>query len=328
MPTSYTPLEGNNLTSLGVTAPSFGGVSTSFYATSTFVYTLFFVAIVGAAFYQYVLAGIYRMEASQDTIRKSNETIKRVILGVFSLFLILFTVNKGMLRGDVGFSSLYTGTSGQRVSQSTQTQTVTQSAGSGGSPSCESDTSVKQKLASSGGLCGGTQCTVLSGCDYATYLPTIRSLSQTHGVDAKIVVAIMCKESRAKKDAIHKNENGTYDCGLMQINSTQTCSPSLLDPVENITRGVIKLKDTIARSTSYPSVPGVPAIGNAFASYNCCANGTVPAAPSVDCTQASGFQNTLPKWACPINPGTGAFNMCSVKNYACEITSCLDQINI
>jgi hypothetical protein len=122
MANSYTPLERDSLSALGVDAPTFAGVSTSFYATSSFVYTLFFVAIVGAAFYQYTIAGIHRMEASQNSISKSNDIIKRVtlgLLGVFSLFLILFTVNKGMLRGDIGLGELgikpVNGTTGTKV---------------------------------------------------------------------------------------------------------------------------------------------------------------------------------------------------------------------
>lgn len=105
----YKTLEPNNLKALGVTAPSFNGGGASFYATSSFVYTLFFIAIVTAAFYRYALAGMLRMEASETGIRKSNEIFKRVtlgLLGVFSLFLLLFTVNKGLVTGDVGLSGL------------------------------------------------------------------------------------------------------------------------------------------------------------------------------------------------------------------------------
>jgi hypothetical protein len=126
MQNSYIPLESKNLNLLGVDAPSFGGANTSFYATSSFVYTLFFIAIVGAAFYQYILAGIYRMEASESTIRKSNETIKRTtlgLLGVFSLFLILFTVNKGLLKGDIGFEGLQSKTPASN-NQTTKTSSV------------------------------------------------------------------------------------------------------------------------------------------------------------------------------------------------------------
>ena len=106
---SYTPLEGESLKSLGV-IPTFNtGENVSFVSTTTFLYTLFFVAIVVASFYRYVIAGALRMQASENTIRQSNEIIKRVtlgLLGVFSLFIILFTVNKNMLTGDIDLKAL------------------------------------------------------------------------------------------------------------------------------------------------------------------------------------------------------------------------------
>ena len=52
------------------------------------------------------------MQSSENAIRQSNEIIKKVtlgLLGVFSLFLILFTVNKGLVTGDVGLSGLKAG---------------------------------------------------------------------------------------------------------------------------------------------------------------------------------------------------------------------------
>ena len=105
----YKTLEPNTLSALGGTAPTFGGTSVSFYDTTSFIYTLLFISIVMAAFYGYMLAGIWRMEASESGIRKSNEKFKRVTLGlvgVFSLFLVIFTLNKDLLTGDVGLGAL------------------------------------------------------------------------------------------------------------------------------------------------------------------------------------------------------------------------------
>ncbi len=70
---------------------------------------LAFSFIIGAAFYRLLLAGGIRMRASEADQRKSNEMIKRVTLGlfgVFSLFLLLFTVNRGLLTGDVSLEGL------------------------------------------------------------------------------------------------------------------------------------------------------------------------------------------------------------------------------
>jgi hypothetical protein len=84
---------------------------------------LIFTAIIGAAFYEYILVGVYRMEASESGIRKSNETFKRTtlgLLGVFSLFLIIFTINKGLLTGDVDLREF----KASSVPTAPQTQTV------------------------------------------------------------------------------------------------------------------------------------------------------------------------------------------------------------
>jgi hypothetical protein len=107
---SYTQLEPNSFSALGVdTNTSFDGADVSFFATTSFLYTLFFIAIVGAAFYRYVLVGVYRMEASESGIRKSNETFKKTtlgLLGVFALFLIIATLNSQLLTGNVGLEDL------------------------------------------------------------------------------------------------------------------------------------------------------------------------------------------------------------------------------
>ena len=108
----YKLLEKSSFEALGIQNPTFNSANVSFFATSSFIYTLLFSAIVGAAFYEYILVGVYRMEASESGIRKSNETFKRTtlgLLGVFSLFLIIFTLNKGLLTGNVDLSAIKAG---------------------------------------------------------------------------------------------------------------------------------------------------------------------------------------------------------------------------
>ena len=105
----YKQLEEGSLGSLVSNVPKFNGTTVSFFDSSSFIYMLLFSAIIGAAFYEYILVGVYRMEASESGIRKSNETFKRTtlgLLGVFALFLIIFTLNKGLLTGDVGLTSI------------------------------------------------------------------------------------------------------------------------------------------------------------------------------------------------------------------------------
>ena len=328
---SYVALEENSLESLGIKTPSFEG-DASFLATSTFVYMLFFSAIVVAAFYRYVVAGIFRMQASQNSIQKSNEIIKTVtlgLLGVFSLFLILFTINKGLVTGDVGLGEFKAGTGVRSNTPLVVSSGV--SSGSGGvSKACEPADIVKTKINSSGGICGGAVCTALSGCNYSKYKDVIRQETGGDSQLEKMIIVTMCKESRGNPTATHNNEGGTYDCGLMQVNQKTPCPlSSILSSPEyiqtNIKEGVRLMRQKIsASSQTYPDLKVRPESG-AFSSYNCCSNGTIPNSPSVSCSKKDGWP-LIPKWACPIDPGDSTSNMCSVKSYVCDLTACLNQL--
>jgi hypothetical protein len=204
------------------------------------------------------------------------------------------------------------------------TSGVTTSGSGGSSASCDTKENTITKLQSAGGICGGAVCTILSGCNYSAYGSII---DQNVGSDVqlkKMVIVTLCKESRGNVNAQNNNPNGTFDCGLMQINQPLPCGSAILDPAENIRQGVVKMKQKIASTNQ--TYQNIPAVTGPFSSYNCCANGTVPNAPSADCTTANGFPFSIPKWACPINPGEGKFNMCTVKNYACELSACMNQL--
>ena len=108
---TYTALEQDYLNKITEKPVTFD-VSTSFSDVSIFLFTTFFAVIVAAAFGRYVMAGVYRIQASEAGIRKSNETIKRVtlgLLGVFGLFLVLYTVNRGFLESDINLDGLRIG---------------------------------------------------------------------------------------------------------------------------------------------------------------------------------------------------------------------------
>jgi hypothetical protein len=324
---TYAPLEPSNLQDLVGNTPTYNGSDFSLFTVSTFLYTLLFSAIIAAAFYRYTVAGLTRIQASEASIRKSNEIFKTVslgLLGVFSLFLILFTVNKDLVTGDVGLEKLKTGGVVAVGGSNGTTQDTSNHSSSGGSvKTCEQPSTIINNLSSSGGLCGNATCNALTNCNYEQYLPYI---DKEIGNDAKLrkmVIVIMCKESKAKANS--ENQNGdSFDCGLMQINQKTKCDQAILDPATNIQKGVSLLREKIRMSRQI--YPGVPDEASVFASYNCCANGTPPNAESVDCTKQNGFPSKVPKWACPINPGESSYNMCSVKSYACELTSCLNSL--
>ena len=321
----YKLLEPSIASSIGIQTPRFEGGTASLFTSTSFLYMLFFVAIIVVAAFKYTEAGVRRMEASERGIKYSNEIFKKTtlgLLGVFSLWLILSTINKDLLTGNVGLEKLRT--SGISAGGGSSVRPTT-GGGSGTSRACDDVATVKASLASPSGICANTRCTVLSGCNYQEYLPSIQSESSKAGIDYKMIVVTMCKESRANKNAQNKNENGTYDCGLMQINQPTPCDASILEPQTNIQKGVALMKGKISSSSGSRVYANIPVQAGVFASYNCCANNTVPNNPSESCKESDGWPS-IPKWACPIDPRTGKYNMCGVKAYACELTSCLKEL--
>jgi hypothetical protein len=81
----------------------------SLFTSTSFLWSAGIMICVVAAGFMYMRAGALRMQASEAGVRKSNEEIKRTtigLIGVLSLFVILYTFNKGLLRGDVSLISL------------------------------------------------------------------------------------------------------------------------------------------------------------------------------------------------------------------------------
>lgn len=154
------------------------------------------MVIIVAAFWEYVLVGVYRIQASEAGIRKSNETFKRATLGlfgVFSLFLLVFTVNKGLLTGDVGLVAFSVGGSGGGVGQQVVIQPTTQipqkTPSGTDNTSISGDAAIRQLLAKlpNGGVtvnkdvCGFVtqlNCTSLGGLPQET-ITMITNLRQT-----------------------------------------------------------------------------------------------------------------------------------------------------
>jgi len=328
---TYTSLEPSFAQSLGATNPTFAtGGAVELFASTSFLYSLGIMLSVVAAGVMYARAGLWRMEASERGVRRSNEEIKRTtlgLLGVLSLFVVIYTFNPDLLTGEVGLRNLRAGgmVSGGGGDFGGGGATGDTGGGSETSASCADPKTVISSLTTQNGICGGARCTALSGCNFQQYLPIIESKAREAGVETSIVIAIMCRESKARSDAKNQNPNGTFDCGLMQVNQPGACDATSLDPTTNITRGIQKIKQ--AMSIAGQVYQNIPPLLGVFATYNCCANGTVPNAASADCTQAAGFPYSIPKWACPINPGDGRFNMCTVKSYACDINACVDQLN-
>ena len=110
---TYIPLEDSYTKVLSKDGTTPLGFSTSdvvsLFTSTSFLWSAGIMISVVAAGFMYMRAGVIRMQASEAGVRKSNEEIKRVtigLLGVLSLFVILYTFNKGLLRGDVQLSNL------------------------------------------------------------------------------------------------------------------------------------------------------------------------------------------------------------------------------
>lgn len=176
---------------------------------------------------------------------------------------------------------------------------------------------------------GGTICT--DGCNkvctnLVSYESFINTYASQNSLDSKVVKAIICRESDGNPSAI--NTTGRLSCGLMQVETTvsdctQDSRGNLLDPEINIRVGARVLKQKLNQVAGY-SYTNVTKNQLAFAAYNCCANGENPNSTSRDCNVANNW-GTIPKWACPINPGTGTYNMCDVKDYACKVSACVSR---
>ena len=326
MTDSYLPLEGNLVNSIVGENLSFSTkeVASLFDSFNT-IWKLEYTALLGAVIIMIIIGGVVRQGGGVSSIRKSNEIWRHAVLGLLAgigIYLIAATFNPNLLRGDVDLSAFESKGVGSGTGQIAQDG----SSSSGVPKACASLESVKTAVAS-GNVCAGSVCTALSGCNYQPYLSMIKQEAERIGVDYKIVIVTMCKESKASPNAQGVNRGDgvrtTYDCGLMQTNQLIPCNAQTLDPLTNIKEGITKLKIAIAGQRIYP---GVPTLAGAFASYNCCANGTPPNAPSADCNAQSGFDTAIPKWACPINPGTSASNMCAVKAYSCELVACLGNL--
>jgi len=166
-------------------------------------------------------------------------------------------------------------------------------------------------------VCAGASCTN-GNCNTSAYDSLIAKYAGINGLDSKLVKSVLCNESSGNPNAV-SNHNA---CGLMQVmpQSGKTCSTDgrgdLTNPETNIKAGTAMLK-SLYNQVSVQNYSTATANQMVFAAYNCCANGDNPNAPSNDCG------SFVPKWACPINPGTSSYNMCSVKDYVCKISACL-----
>jgi len=119
---SYTPLEPNFSNDLGLTSKlEFQpGKETTLFESTSFIYSALLILCIGAAAFVYGRGGLWRMQASESGVKKSNEEFTRATLGLFGvliLFPVLFLLNKDLLTGNIGLEKL-------KIDQTTSTSSI------------------------------------------------------------------------------------------------------------------------------------------------------------------------------------------------------------
>jgi hypothetical protein len=143
LPSSYIPLESGFAEGLGITPLSFqAGQASTLFSSASFITSFLFILCIGGAAFVYARGGLWRMQASDAGIRKSNEEFTRAtlgLLGVLILFPLLFLVNKDLLSGNVGLDKL-------KIARSTSTPVI--SSPSTPNPEIQERYSYSERLAS------------------------------------------------------------------------------------------------------------------------------------------------------------------------------------
>ncbi|HCC05802.1 TPA: hypothetical protein DEP94_00335 [Candidatus Nomurabacteria bacterium] len=329
MSESYQPLDSTEQAIISTPNKPFGfTVGQPTNLSDTFAFVLFFmlaasgVAAMGRVIYALSLRVLNSDDPAKVTAaNKIITTSLTVLLGSFSLVVLFMAVNPDVVSGNLDFSKITV----MSMRAGSQLPVLASGGVSSTGASCSDESIFKKSVSTSGEVCLTNTCEALKGCDTTTYASIINLEATKQGVNPKLVTVLMCRESRGiVSPPVHTNTDGSVDCGLMQINKkVGGCTQADLDPATNIAKGVALIKEKY--SLIKQSYPGITRDMMVSASYNCCGSGN-PNDQSSDCTPASGYPYTLPKWACPIDPGKTSTNMCFVKNYVCDVATCLSKL--
>ena len=245
-----------------------------------------------------------------------------------------FTCDTSSLAGSAQSTGAAPSTGGRSVTSGGAAPT--ESAAPGGSPApggavCTDPGAFKASLTSGGKVCDGIPCGK-SKCSFNSQVESA-ILENSGAFDSRFIKALICQESNGNATATNP-VGSSPSCGLMQVNVNEvsgntSCSgpvKNLFDPATNIQEGVRVFQRKIGQVNPASFGNLMTQEQMALAAYNCCDNGDNPNAQSVSCSPnpPDSWPNVT-KWACPIAPGSGASNMCTVKSYACSITACISQ---
>ena len=300
-----------------------GDFSTVTTPASILLYTI--IVMLGLYWFGRVPVDRLLVGGPAGVAMSKKDFIKGVVsLLALTLVAILHFIYPGLTSGTVGFGNATRSSSiSDNFPRTPSTPAIRTPVAS---RSC-SDPSVVISQLQTSGVCANTVCRSSVGCKLTPWRDIIVEESGKAGVSSSVIAALLCRESGGINQTGKLAQNGKQDCGLMQINRA-SCDASIMDPRTNIKEGIRLYKQNVSAVSSFSYGGGITKDMMVFASYNCCGTEGSPNTKSVSCNPATGFNSPIPKWACPIDPGTSQFNMCAVKNYACDVAACANDPNI
>ena len=286
------------------------------------VMTFFAIAIIVAMAIVYVVSA-----GNSGMMSKAKDGIKATLIGfavmlgswVMINFFMLTLANNGVGHATNWYT--FTCSTTSKTQQANQT-TPPPNTGTTTTAACEDINTAKQRLSSGGTVCNNTgSC---KSCDTSSYNTLIQSAASKYGISDKFIRAIIARESSCNTNSVKNESNGTQSCGLMQVNtavSGYSCS-QLQNASTGIDEGTKILAKAYASGQSLKSQYGntVTVYELAAAIHNA---GAGQSSASADCNASSGWPS-IPKWGCPINPGSAEFNACDIRDYACDVGACVN----
>jgi hypothetical protein len=288
------------------------------------VMTFFAIAIIVAMAIVYIVsAGNSGMMTTAKNGIKATLIGFAVMLGSWVIvnFFMLTLANNGV--GHATSWNTFTCDTTSKTNQFNQTNPVaTTTGGTGTAGACEDIATERQRVSGGGTVCNNTG--VCKSCDTSPYNALIQAAAAKYGVSDKFIKAIIARESSCNPASVKSESNGTQSCGLMQVNtaaSGYTCAQ-----LQNASTGIDEGTKMLAKA--YSSAQTLSSqYGNTVTVYELAAAihnaGSGQSGTSADCNASSGWPS-IPKWGCPINPGSAAFNACDIRDYACSVGACVN----
>lgn len=266
----------------------------------------------------------------EGMIKQAKSGIKSSLIGVAVMLGAWLLVNTTLLLVAQETDASKNPIVGLYAVNGYQFSCINQSTASGGAATtaaggatCTDPVALKAALSSGDTVCSGGSFSCPATCDTSAWNGMIATAASSASLPAEFVKAIIAQESGCKPSIT----GPTGDCGLMQVKPSSvgntTCTGpkyNLMDPNTNITQGTEILAKAFSSASSMMGTYGSTTTRQALAAaiYN---GGVGQSGKSVDCSTADGWP-VIPKWGCPINPGTAAFNACAIRRYACNMAAC------